>query len=124
MRKPLYIRALPESEQQALQEGWRSPNACLLRRCQRLLARARGQTARVIGEALGCDAQSVRNVLHALNTQGLEALARRSSAPQQTPPAAFNAPQREQGRGLRPHSPRPFGTPPRLWTLSLAAEVA
>jgi hypothetical protein len=55
MRKPIYIRPLTAGEQQTLQEGLRSPNAFILRRCQILLASARGQTARVIGEALGCD---------------------------------------------------------------------
>jgi transposase len=124
MRKPIYIRALTESEQQVLQAGLRSPHAFILRRCQMLLASARGQTARVIGEALGCDDQTVRNVLHAFNTQGLAALARRSSAPQRTPHAAFNATQREQLRALLHQSPRTFGKPTSLWTLSLAAEVA
>ena len=124
MRKPIYIRPLTEGEQQTLQEGLRSPHAFVLRRCQMLLASARGQTARVIGEALGCDDQTVRNVLHAFNAQGLAALPRRSSAPQRTPHAAFNATPREQLRALLHQSPRTFGKPTSLWTLSLAAEVA
>jgi len=124
MRKPLYIRALTEGEHQTLQEGLRSPNAFVLRRCQILLASARGQTARVIGEALGCDDQTVRNVLHAFHTQGLTALTRRSSAPHRTPHAAFTAPQREQLRALLHQSPRTFGYPTSLWTLALAAQVA
>ena len=96
MRKPIYIRPLTSDEQQTLQEGLRSSNAFVLRRCQLLLARARGQTARVIAETLGCDDQTVRNVMHAFNTQGLACLRRRSSAPQRTPHAAFDAPRREQ----------------------------
>ena len=74
MRKPISIRALPEGKQQTLQEGLRSSNAFVLRRCQILLASARGQTARVIGEALGGDDQTVRNVLHTFNPAGLTAL--------------------------------------------------
>ena len=124
MRKPIYIRSLTEDEQQALQEGLRSPNAFVLRRCQMLLARARGQTARVISETLGGDDQTVRNVLHAFNPQGLAALPRHSSAPQRTPHAGFDAPRREQVRGLLHQSPRTFGHATRLWTLALAAEVA
>jgi 4-alpha-glucanotransferase len=89
-----------------------------LRRCQILLARTRGQTARVIGEALGCDDQTVRNVLHTFNTQGLAALTRRSSAPQRTPHAAFDAPRREQLRALLHQRPRTFGHPTRLWPLA------
>jgi DNA-binding NarL/FixJ family response regulator len=61
MRKPIFIRPLTEDEQQTLQEGLRSSNAFVLRRCQLLLASARGQTARVIAETLGCDDQTVRN---------------------------------------------------------------
>src|SRR5215470_15978937 len=121
MRKPIDIRPLTEGEQQTLREGVRSPNAFLFRRCQILRASARGQTARVLGEALGCDEQTVR---HAFNTQGLAALPRRSSAPQRTPHAAFNASQREPWRALLHQSPRTFGHPTSLWTLSLAAEVA
>jgi DNA-binding NarL/FixJ family response regulator len=71
MRKPIYIRPLTEDEQHTLQEGLRSSHAFVLRRCQILLASARGQTARVIGETLGCDDQTVRNALHTFNTQGL-----------------------------------------------------
>src|SRR5262245_46506743 len=124
MRKPIYIRSLTEDEQQTLQEGLRSSNAFVLRRCQILLASARGQTARVIGEALGCDDQTVRNALHTFNTQGLVALTRRSSAPQRTPHAAFDATRREQLRALLHQSPRTFGYPTSLWTLTLAAKVA
>src|SRR5262249_50188878 len=114
MRKPLYIRPLTEDEQHTLQEGLRSSNAFVLRRCQILLASARGQTARVIGEALGCDAQTVRNALHTFHTQGLAALTRRASAPQRTPHAAFDALRREQWRALLHQRPRTFGSPPSL----------
>jgi transposase len=124
MRKPLYIRALTEDEQHTLQEGLRSSNAFVLRRCQILLASARGQTARVIGEALGCDDQTVRNTLHTFNTQGLAALRRHSSAPQRTPHAVFDALRREQLRTLLHQSPRTFGYATSLWTLALAAKVA
>src|ERR1700739_1417034 len=124
MRKPIYIRPLTEDEQQALQEWLRSSTAFVLRRCQILLASARGQTARVIGAALGCDDQTVRNVLHVFNAQGLAPLTRRSSAPRRTPHAAFDAPRREQLRALLHQSPRTFGHPTSLWTLPLAAAVA
>ena len=124
MRKPIYVRALTADELQALQEGLRSSDAFVLRRCQILLASARGQTARVIGETLGCDDQTVRNAIHAFNIRGLAALTPRSSAPQRTPHAAFHAPQREQLRALLHQSPRTFGHPTSLWTLPLVATVA
>jgi hypothetical protein len=78
----------------------------------------------VIAETLGCDDQTVRNAIHALNTRGQTALTRRSSAPQRTPHAAFTPIQREQLRALLHQSPRIFGRPTSLWTLPLAAEVA
>jgi transposase len=124
MRKPISIRPLTEDEHHTLHEGLRSSNVFVLRRCQILLASARGQTARVIGETLGCDDQTVRNVLHAFNAQGLAALARRSSAPHRTPHAAFAPPRREQLRAFLHQSPRTFGHPTSLWTLALAAQVA
>jgi Winged helix-turn helix len=96
MRKPISIRPLTEDEPQALHEGLRSSKAFVLRRCQILLASARGQTARVIADTRGCDAQTVRNVLHAFNIHGLAGLRRRSSAPPRTPHAACDAPRREQ----------------------------
>lgn len=124
MRKPISIGPLTEDEQQTLHEGLRSSNAFVLRRCQILLASARGQPARVIAETLGCNDQTVRNVLHAFNTQGLAVLTRRSSAPQRTPHAAFDPPHREQLRALLHQSPRTFGHPTSQWTLALAAEMA
>jgi len=124
MRKPLYIRPLTADEPQTLQAGLRSSNAFLLRRGQILLASARGQTARVIAEGLGCDDQTVRNAIQAFNTQGLAALTPRSSAPQRTPHAAFDPTRREQLRALLHQSPRLFGKPTSLWTLPLAAELA
>ena len=124
MRKPIFIRPLTADEQQTLQEGLRSSNAFMVRRCQILRASARGQIARVIAEALSCDDQTVRNAIQAFNTQGLAALTPRSSAPQRTPHAAFKPRQREQLRALLHQSPRTFGKPTSLWTLPLAAEVA
>ena len=74
MRTPISVRALTADEQQTLPEGWRSSEAFVLRRCQILLARARGQTARVIAEPLGCDDQTGRNTIQAFHTRGLTAL--------------------------------------------------
>src|SRR5262249_13328942 len=73
---------------------------------------------------LGCDDQTVRNVLYAFNTHGVAILTRRSSAPKRTPHAAFDAPRREQLRALLHQSPRTFGHPTSQWTLALAATTA
>jgi transposase len=124
MRKPIFIRLLTEDEQQTLHEGLRSSNAFVLRRCQILLASARGQTARVIAEPLGCDDQTVRNVIYTFNAQGLAVLTRRSSAPRRLPHAAFDASRGEQLRALLHQSPRTFGHPTSQWTLALVATTA
>jgi transposase len=124
MRAPIYIRALTDTEAHALQEGLRSADAVVLRRCQILLASARGQHAREIALTLGCHDQTVRNAIHAFNTHGLAALPRGSSAPRHTPHAIFDPDRREQLRALLHQSPRTFGKPTSVWTLGLAADVA
>jgi hypothetical protein len=124
MRKPLSIRLLTEDEQHTLQEGWRSSPAWVLRRGHIRLARARGQTARVIGATLGCDDQTVRQALPPFHPQGLAARTRHASAPQRTPQAACAAPRREPVRALLHQSPRPCGHAPSLWPWAWAAEVA
>jgi hypothetical protein len=124
MRKPIYIRSITTTEHQALQEGLRAADAFVLRRSQILLASARGQHARLIAAALGCDDQTVRNAIQAFNTRGLPALQRRSSAPHQTPHAVFTPARREQLQAMLHQSPRTFGQPRTVWTLALAAEVA
>jgi hypothetical protein len=124
MKKPIYVRPLTASEQHALQAGLRSCDAFVLRRCQILLASARGQHARIIAATLGCNDQTVRNALRAFNARGLTAMQRRSSAPHQTPHAILTPTRCEQLRALLHQSPRTFGKATSVWTLELAAEVA
>jgi transposase len=124
MRKPIYARPITEAEQHVLQEGLRSTDAFVLRRCQILLASARGQQARGIAEQLGCDDQTVRNAIQAFNTRGLASLQRGSSVPHRTPHAVFDPNRRAQLRTLLHQSPRTFGKPTSVWTLRLVADVA
>ena len=67
-------------EAQTLQKSLRSSETFVVRRCQILLASARGQTARVIAETVGGDDQTVRNAIRAFNTTGLTALTPRSGS--------------------------------------------
>ena len=124
MRPPIYVRPFAGTERQALAAGLRSSDAFVLRRCQILLASARGVHARLIAEALGCDDQTVRNAIHAFNTAGLAALTPGSSAPQHTPHAIFDPQRCEHLRALLHQSPRSFGKPTSVWTLDLVAQVA
>ena len=124
MRRPIFVRAFTDAEQQAIDAGLRSADAFVLRRCQILRASARGEHARLIAECLGCDDQTVRNVIHTFNAHGLAVLTPRSSAPHRTPHAVFTPARREHLRALLHQSPRTFGHPTSVWTLDLVAEVA
>ena len=122
MRPPIGVRAVTDDERQVLEDGLRSPDAFVLRRCQILLASARGARVPQIARGVGCSEQTVRNVLHAFNAHGLAALGRQSSRPH-TIHAVFDAAGDERLRDLLHQSPRTFGKPTSLWTLPLVAEV-
>jgi transposase len=123
MQAPLFVRPPTESEQQALAAGLRSADAFTLRRCQIVLASARGERVPAIARSLGCGEQTVRNAIHAFDAQGNVALREGSSRPQ-TIHAAFDAAGAEQLRAVLHRSPRDYGHPTSVWTLELAAEVA
>ena len=101
----------------------RSSEAFVLRRCQILLASARGERATTIARQLGCDDQTVREAIHAFNTNGLAALRPGSRRPH-TIRMAFDADQAERLRALLHQSPRTFNQPTSLWTLVVAAKVS
>jgi transposase len=123
MKAPLFVRPLSEAERSDLLAGLRSADAFVLRRCQILLASARGEVASQIGRALGCSDQAVRNAIRAFNQQGRAALHRRSSRPTTIRPA-FDAAGAERLRELLHRSPREFGKPTSVWTLPLVAAVS
>ena len=123
MRKPLFVRCLIETEREQLEAGLRSNNAFVLRRCQIVLASARGQHAPAIAELVGCDDETVRDVIRAFNDSGVGILQRGSTRPHKTQ-AAFAPAQAERLREILHQSPRNFGKPTSLWTLELAAEVS
>jgi transposase len=122
MSRPIFVRSLTDDERQAIEDGLRSPDAAVLRRCQILLASRRGQTARQIADSLGCSDQWVREVIHAFNADGLASLVPGSRRPH-TIRTAFDAAGAEQLRELLHRSPRDFGKPTSVWTLALLAEV-
>src|SRR5260221_1404855 len=123
MRLPIFVRTLTEMERQALEQGLRSKDAFVLRRCQILLASARGERAPRIAEYLGIDDQTVLDALHAFNATGRQALQKKSSRAHRTR-LVFAPSQTERLRSLLHRSPRDFGKPTSVWTLALAAEVS
>jgi transposase len=123
MKAPLFVRPLTTAEHTQLTTGLRAAEAFTLRRCQILLASARGETARQIAAHLGCSDQAARDAIRAFNARGLAALTPRSSRPATTYPA-FDAAGAARLRELLHRSPRDFGRDTSLWTLPLAAEVS
>jgi transposase len=119
----LFVRPLTDAEREHLTKGLRSADAFTLRRCQILLASARGETPRRVAGQLACSDQAVRDAIRAFHDRGLAALTRRSSRPATTHPA-FDAAGAERLRELLHRSPRAFGKDTSLWTLPLAAEVS
>lgn len=124
MRQPIYVRPLSEAERETLEVGLRSSDAFTLRRCQILLASDRGENAYQIARSLGCNPQTVRNVIHKFNEEGLEATLRKGSKRPHTVYRAFDEERAEILRGLLHQSPRELGKDTSLWTLDLAAEVS
>ena len=123
MRPPIYVRPLTDAEREQVEAGLRSPDAFVLRRCQILLASARGEPAPGIARQLGCGEQTVRNAIHAFSRCGLAAL-RPGSRRAKTIRRAFDAAGAERLRALLHQSPRAFDKPTRVWTLALAADVS
>jgi len=122
MKPPLFVRALTPAEHQALCLGLRATDAFTLRRCQILLASARGQRPSRIAGALGCSAQTVRDAINAFAAEGTACLRAKSKAPK-TVHAAWPKERDDDLRALLHQSPRCFGKPTSLWTLGLVAEV-
>ena len=124
MRPPIFVRALTESERARLGAGLHSKDVYVLRRCQILLASARGERAPRIAATLGCSDQTVRNVLREFERDGLDACLTRGSSRPHTLRAKVDAATGEQLRALLHQSPRTFGKPTSVWTMELAAEVS
>jgi transposase len=123
MRPPNFVRKLTDDERQALEQGLRATDAFVLRRCQILLASARGERAPRIATSLGIDDQTVLDALHAFNATGLACLQKKSSRAHRTR-LVFGPEAAERLRALVHRRPRDFGKPGRLWTLEWAAEVS
>jgi transposase len=123
MQQPMFVRAPSPQERQRLEAGLRAHDVFVVRRCQMLLASARGEHTPQIATQVGCHEQTVRNAIRAFNQRGLAALQARSSRPHTTDPA-FDAEQARRLGDLARQSPRAFGATTSVWTLALLAKVA
>lgn len=123
MQAPLFVRLLTEQEQAALEAGRRSSQGFTVRRSQMLLSSAHREPTTQIAQRLECTDQAVRNAIHDVHEQRLDALQPKSSRPHTTH-EVFDTQARERLRTLLHQSPRTFGKKTSLWTLDLAAEVS
>jgi transposase len=124
MRHPIFVREFCEKEQERLEAGLHSQDLYEVRRCQILLASARGEWVPRIAEMLGCNDQTVRNVLREFERDGIDACLKRGSSRPHTIHAKVDEIGREQIQALLHQSPRTFGKPTSVWTMELAAEVS
>jgi transposase len=123
MRNPIFVRPLVKSERDRLRAGLRSQDGFELRRCQIILASARGEHASAIAESVGCSYQVVRGVIKSFNLNGLQVLQPKSRRPHKIH-KAFSAKQAERLKDILHQSPWTFGKPRNVWTCELAAEVS
>lgn len=127
MKSPLFVRRLTVGEASALQSGLRDGSAFVLKRCQILLASSQGKTVPEIRTTLGHSAQSIRNIIHTFNQEGLTAtLTRRSNRPRsgRTAQPLLDASKGQDLEQILRQEPRVFGKDTSLWTLTILAEVA
>jgi transposase len=124
MKPPLFVRVLTTEERQALTAGLRSPTATAfaMRRCQILLASSKGERPSHIAANLGCAVQTVRNAINDFHQEGLQSLKPGSSRPKSVKPLLY-AEKAEALRAILHQTPRAFGKPTSVWTLSVAAQV-
>jgi transposase len=122
MKPPMYVDPLSSKQRQRLESGLRSRDGFELRRCQILLASARGERPSQIAAHVGCTAQTVRNTLRAYRADTAGCLRARSSRPKHAAPLLDEA-QCERLRAILHASPHVFGKTTSLWTLTQLAEV-
>ena len=107
MKHPLYVRKVTKKEKQAMQAGVHSKDPFVIRRSQIVLASGRGEKAIDIAKTLGCDDQTVRNVIKGFNQDGIAVLQEGSRCPHNTQ-AAFSMKSVEQLKEILHQSPEEF----------------
>jgi transposase len=122
MKPPSFVHTLSAAERQQLQAGLRSAEAFTARRCQILLASARGLRPPQIARNLSCAVGTVHYALRAFAREGLACLREKSSRPRSVHPY-LDQQHTEALKDLLHHSPRLFGQPASLWTLGRVAQA-
>jgi transposase len=123
MKTPIFIRPLSADERRQINAGLHASDAFVLRRCQILLASERRERAPAIAHHLGCNGQTVRNVINGFNACGLAVLQEGSSRPHRLR-TVFSVDRVQRLAELLHRSPREFGREQSFWTLAAAAQVS
>jgi transposase len=118
----MFIRPLTHDERLQLEAARRTADAFRVRRAQIVLASARRLSPKPIAQLVGCSVQTVRNVLHAFHTRGVEGLEKQSNRPKTVKPV-LDATAYDRLQHLLHQSPRLYSKPTGVWPLGLAAEV-
>ena len=122
MKPPIFSRPVTDEERRQLEADRRTADACRVRRAQIVLASAQRLSPKSIAQVVGCSVQTVRNVIHAFNTQGVEGVAKQSTRPKTAAPM-LDATKCDRLQHILHQAPRLYGKPTGVWTLALAAEV-
>jgi transposase len=122
MKPPIFIRPLSDDERLQLEADRRTADAFRVRRAQIVLASASRLSPKPIAQLVGCSVQTVRNVIPAFHTKGVEGLQKPANRPKTVAPGLDPSHGERLQHRLHP-SPRLYGKPTGGWTLALAAEV-
>jgi len=120
--KPLYVRKMTEKEVAELKHGLRSRSAFTVRRCQILMKSRSGQKAQAIAKEIHCSDQTVREVIHAYEQEGLRCLREKSRA-RLDQQALIDETGSQRLQEIIKLSPRIFGYETSIWTRPLLAKV-
>src|SRR5207253_8578832 len=115
---PIFIRPLTDAERLQLEADRRTADAFRVRRAQIVLASARRLSPKPIAQLVGCSVQTVRNVIRAFHTRGIEGLEKQSNRPKTVEPV-LDATDCDRLQHILHQSPRLYGTPTGIWTVAL-----
>ena len=118
----LLVRFISDAELEQLRAGLQAEQAFTRRRCQILLASARGLRPIQISRQLGYHNSAVLEAIHAFNRRGLACLQQRLRAPGKVE-VVVDVTRDAQLRQLLQTSPLRCGKNKSCWTLALLAEV-
>jgi hypothetical protein len=110
MKPPLFIRPLTDAERRQVAAARRTADACRGRRAQSVLASARRLSPQPIAQLVGCSVHTVRHVIPAFNTQGVEGLEKQANRPKTVEPV-LDAATCERLQHFLQHAPRLYGKP-------------